>query len=722
MVSVTGRHPTPRRRRRRLTTAIAVVCCALGLAFIPTATARRDQPVSAAPAAPASTPSQSNATPGATKSSPSSQPVAQAPAQPATPPSAAARHAHHRAAEETSTSTSTSTSPGSAPAASTDAAPGSAPGPGTAGSHHRGERHEADGRGSPRRPERPRERESAREQQSAEARETAGQPALADAQTSAQSKKGGGHQKEKEKPSEGKRAHEGRAKRRAEKKAAGESGSTGGSGEGGAVGAPTAPTATALAASVLTPAAPVSAPVATPAATVQTTPSAARASKPAAGGAPSRSHRSRRGRSGTRATSQAITLAAAGLAPGVATAGATPTRTPRGAREGAPNSKSASRSSPLVTTITKIVDVVPIAVRELIAALLALALALAVRSRVAALRARRLERQRVQLLEDVGLLQAALLPLPPARLGPVGTSVAYQPAAGPGAGGDFYDVFALDDGQLAIIVGDVSGHGRQALPHTALVRFTLRAYLEAGLSPRDAVQTAGAVLERQLGGVFATVVAATYNPRERVLVYSCAGHPPPVILALGEDAGSIPQVTICASPPIGVGMRTGTRQTVVSVPGGAQICFHTDGVTEARVGSDLFGTERLRDTLAELGPSATAPALLERVAERADERPDDMAACLLQIEGTEQAPTVLVEELELDRDEASSARTERFLLACGVARAEVAEALRSAAVAAGRAGTIVLEVRRSDGVPEVSLRRENLAYIHARRADVGVAL
>jgi serine phosphatase RsbU (regulator of sigma subunit) len=136
-----------------------------------------------------------------------------------------------------------------------------------------------------------------------------------------------------------------------------------------------------------------------------------------------------------------------------------------------------------VTTITRIVGVVPTGVRILIGVLLALALAMGVRSRLVALRSRRLERQRGELLEDVGLLQAALLPLPPARLGPVATSAAYRPADGPVAGGDFYDVFALEDGQLAVIVGDVSGHGRQALPHTALIRFTLRAYLEAGLSP-----------------------------------------------------------------------------------------------------------------------------------------------------------------------------------------------------------------------------------------------
>ncbi len=362
--------------------------------------------------------------------------------------------------------------------------------------------------------------------------------------------------------------------------------------------------------------------------------------------------------------------------------------------------------------------------RILLGVLLALAVALGLRSRVVALRARRLERQRAQLLEDVGLLQAALLPVPPARLGPVGTSAAYRPADGPGAGGDFYDVFALADGRLAVIVGDVSGHGRQALPHTALVRFTLRAYLEAGLSPRSAVQTAGAVLERQLGDSFATVVAATYQPRDRVLVYACAGHPPPVVLG----AQSLALVTLCSSPPIGVGMRTGTRQTTVSLPGSSQVCFHTDGVTDARVGDELFGEQRLVYTLAELGSGgsgATASALLDRVAAETDVRPDDMAACVLCVEGGAGAPTVLVEELELDREAAAGARTGQFLLACGVPAGEIPELVCSARAAAGRAGTVLLELRLGDGPPVVALQRDNVTPLDAprtlRQAGLGVS-
>jgi serine phosphatase RsbU (regulator of sigma subunit) len=386
-----------------------------------------------------------------------------------------------------------------------------------------------------------------------------------------------------------------------------------------------------------------------------------------------------------------------------------PTTARRPARKA--RSGSASHLPPVVQTVTRIVSVVPLPLRILIAALAAAALAFAARSRIAAARAKRLEKQRSELLQDVGLLQAALLPGSPERLGPIGASTAYRPASGPAAGGDFYDLFALEDGRLAAIVGDISGHGRQALPHTALTRFTLRAYLEAGFSPREALQTAGAALARQLGDSFATVAVAIYQPRERILTYACAGHPPPLVLACAPFA----PVRAAAAPPIGAGMQTGTRQTVLSLPGAAQVCLHTDGVTEARVGSQLYGTERLAHTLEQLGPQASASALLDRVARQTDAQPDDMAACLLAIAGGAEAPRVLSEELALPADQVGSARTEQFLLACGVVPAQVQEILLVAGRQAMHSGGAMLEVRpASGGEPaRVSVQPDNVAPIHS---------
>jgi len=463
-----------------------------------------------------------------------------------------------------------------------------------------------------------------------------------------------------------------------------------------------------------------------PAATIATltAPAAAtvHATLPAVVGRPSApASRSRRGQkghgTGTAVARNGAPQAAAGAAAPVA---APPTlagpaksvkRAPVAARP-----RARHQSSPLATTVTRIINVVPSLVWIVMAALAALAFALGASSRVAALRARRLARQREQLLEDVGLLQAALLPALPRRLGPVGTSAAYRPASGPGAGGDFYDVFALEDGQLAVIVGDVSGHGREALPHTTLLRYTLRTYLEAGLSPRSALQAATPVLERQLGESFATVVLATYQPRERRLVYAAAGHPPPLI----AGTRSIEPITTSSSPPIGAGQPTGRRQTVVSVPGQALACFYTDGLVEARVGRELFGAGRLRRTLAQLGADASASALLESVAKQSDRHPDDMAACLLRVEGEPLAPRIEVEELELDRRDLLRGRAERFLRAGGLGGAELAEALDSVRRAVARHGGVIIALRLCGGAPEVELSPRNVAVLRpSTRAAAG---
>src|SRR4029078_9428157 len=122
-----------------------------------------------------------------------------------------------------------------------------------------------------------------------------------------------------------------------------------------------------------------------------------------------------------------------------------------------------------------------------------------------ALRNRRLQRQRAVLLTQVGVLQQALLSAVPEQVGALAVSVAYRPAAGLAAGGDFYDVFALDRGRTGIVVGDVSGHGRESLGPASFMRHMVRSYLEAGLSPRGALQVAGRVVAEHNSDDFATV-------------------------------------------------------------------------------------------------------------------------------------------------------------------------------------------------------------------------
>ena len=306
--------------------------------------------------------------------------------------------------------------------------------------------------------------------------------------------------------------------------------------------------------------------------------------------ASSRTGRAARSRQAARARRRSGAQSAAGAATalGLATltsgsGGATGGASHAAKGTGPDKPHAAQRESPLVKTVTKIIGVIPTALWLLIGALALAAAAFAVTTRVAARRARRLDRQRGQLLEDVGLLQAALLPVPPARLGPLTSPVLPSRFDGPGAGGDFYDVFALGGRWLAVIVGDVSGHGRELAPaHGA------PALHRAGIPRGRALAAQGAADRRQRARppacrLLRHRLAATYNPRERKLTYAAAGHPPPVVLgddpdgdvagmgAGGRGARAVAPVTSCSAPPIGASMRTGTRQTVVSIPGPARL-------------------------------------------------------------------------------------------------------------------------------------------------------
>ena len=348
-------------------------------------------------------------------------------------------------------------------------------------------------------------------------------------------------------------------------------------------------------------------------------------------------------------------------------------------------------SSGITRTLERVVEVITLPMWIALAVLALLAAGFFARSVVVARRARRLAEQREELLQDVGLLQQALLPEIPERLGDLASSVAYRPADGPAAGGDFYDAFLLDGERVAIIVGDVSGHGRAALARTALMRYTLRAYLDAGLEPRRALSVAGQALDDDLGGDFATVVLAVHDPARATLTYASAGHPPPII----AGSGPFDPVTALSSPPIGAGLPTGRRQTTLHLPGDAIACFFTDGLIEARRDGGLVGRERLCRMLDDLGPTADARGVIDAVADYADETPDDMAACVVRPDAAGAADHVpdRVEEVELNAVDLSGDRVARFLAACGVDSEAATAALGSVEAGVREFGGVLLRVR-----------------------------
>ena len=219
----------------------------------------------------------------------------------------------------------------------------------------------------------------------------------------------------------------------------------------------------------------------------------------------------------------------------------------------------------------------------------------------------------------MGVLQAALLPAVPSNLGELDVSVAYRPAQGLAAGGDFFDVFTVSPDRTGIIIGDVSGHGRESLIHAALVRYTLRTLMGEGHSLPEVLARADRYLTGELGDGFATVVICCYEHASGELTWAKAGHEPPIIAGQPEREEQ-------AATPLGFGMGDiWPRFSRVLAPG-ERVCLFTDGLTEARRNGVQLGRAHLK-SLVDQGLSAQA--LVERVQTDSDECNDDLAAVVI---------------------------------------------------------------------------------------------
>lgn len=164
-------------------------------------------------------------------------------------------------------------------------------------------------------------------------------------------------------------------------------------------------------------------------------------------------------------------------------------------------------------------------------------------------------------------------------------------------GGDFYDCFFLDSGELCAVIGDVSGKGVSAALFMAMAKSMLRDQLRRGTSPAEALELVNDELcAANPEGMFATVFAFVLNLETGALRYANGGHNPPLLLkAEGAEY-------LRPKPGIALGLFEGMKMGIGSVVlrPGEGILLYTDGITEAtNVERQLYGEERLRALLSE---------------------------------------------------------------------------------------------------------------------------
>jgi PAS domain S-box-containing protein len=151
-------------------------------------------------------------------------------------------------------------------------------------------------------------------------------------------------------------------------------------------------------------------------------------------------------------------------------------------------------------------------------------------------------------------LQRAMLPARLPAHERIDLSSAYRPAeSGSRVGGDWYDAFIIADGQVAVSIGDVGGHGVEAAVAMNEARQALRLSALEGMSPAQTIQRANAALMLNDEHPIITAAFGVIDFARSTFEYSCAGHPPPVLAPLHGPArylsgGGIPLGVDAAAP------------------------------------------------------------------------------------------------------------------------------------------------------------------------------
>lgn len=255
--------------------------------------------------------------------------------------------------------------------------------------------------------------------------------------------------------------------------------------------------------------------------------------------------------------------------------------------------------------------------------------------------ARRYSRERATAVA----LQRSLLPQRLPEQSAVEVATRYLPTGShAGVGGDWFDVIPLSGARVALVVGDVVGHGLRASATMGRLRTAVRTLADVDLPPDELLtrlddlvarlSAEGSAGDRDEVGVDlgASCVYAVYDPIARTVTLARAGHPVPAVVT-PDGKAYFPDVP--AGPPLGLGGLP-FESAEIQLPEGSLLVLYTDGLIESRSDDIEVGQERLRRVIAGADPSPEVTA-------------DDVLAALLPDHPTDDVALLIARTRRLDR-------------------------------------------------------------------------
>ncbi|MFE9044695.1 SpoIIE family protein phosphatase [Streptomyces sp. NPDC007818] len=215
-------------------------------------------------------------------------------------------------------------------------------------------------------------------------------------------------------------------------------------------------------------------------------------------------------------------------------------------------------------------------------------------------------------------LQRTLLPRNTVHHAAVETASRYLPAGShAGVGGDWYDVIPLSGARVALVVGDVVGHGLHAAATMGRLRTAVRAFADIDLMPDELLTHLDDVVIRMQreesaneGETSATCLYAVYDPVARRCSLASAGHVPPTVVTPSKSSEALPEIPI--GPPLGLGGLP--FETIeFELPEDSLLVLHTDGLISGRTRDVDQGLATLHDVLTS---APEAPDSLEEICDR----------------------------------------------------------------------------------------------------------